>query len=153
MALAWKDEVYRYTTSHTALKAWDFDTILTVTTAAERVRVKNLFLRGTFSLDQATESNAQRSTCYVSLLLFPDTVTTPDPDDISAGASIDRQLKGGRFVLASGQNNPTLFTFKYRAINVNPGQKLVFATQVVAESDGNVSNRIELMGTFWRSSS
>ncbi len=148
--MSWQEKVVLDHVDQNTVSTWDLHTLETITTAGDLTRVKNLFLRGMYWVTHATESNEHFGVLYAAMLLFPDTVTTPDPDDIGNGLATDRQLKGGRFVIAAGQNNPTVFSFQYRAINVKPGFKLYLATQAVAEANTGITHRYEFAGNYWR---
>lgn len=137
----------------TATNVWDVDDVIeTPNTSGETVRVKGFFLNGMYSIDQSTEVNSQHGLAAVALMRFPDTVSTPDPDFVEGnGGSIDRQIFKWRTIWTSGQNNPVLFTMKFRAVNVKPGEKLIVATRILRESGASLNHRLHLAWRYWKS--
>ncbi len=134
----------------TSLGAWQIRDLETVVTSSSKFKVRNLFVRGTYNIDQTTEVNSQHGLLIFALWRFPDTVTTPDPDIVEGNSGgIDRQILAWRYVWASGQNNPVLWTFKYRAVNINPGQKLSVGVKAQRESGTSINHRVNWAMTYW----
>ncbi len=136
----------------TAPSVWDFTIIAEPLTSGETVRLKNIQLQGVYSIDQSSEVNSQFGLMAVALLRFPDTVATPDPDFLeSAGiAGLDRQIFKWRTIWATGQNNPVLWTMRFKAVNVMPGVKLLLGTRVLAESGVGINHRINTALRWWQ---
>ncbi len=149
--MSWEQKVVEYEVVHGTPDTWAVKSIVAVLTNADTLRVKNLFLRGFYSVSQPTEDNAQGGTIFFSLYLATDQIATPDPGDPTDGLGLDFSLKGGRFVLASGQNNPVLFQFRYRAINVKPGMNLYLVQQIVRETHAGLLHHVQVAGDFWQS--
>ncbi len=135
----------------TAASAWDLDTWLTPGTSGDPIRLKNINLLGSYQIDQASEVNSQFGCVAVVLMRFPDTVTTPDPDFVESGISgVDRQIFKWRYIWTGGQNNPVLWTMRFKAVNVNPGQKLVYGIRVMSESGASVNHRVQTASRWWQ---
>ncbi len=144
------EKVHTLLTVHTSTLAWDFDTLVAEVTSGDVSRVKNIMIRGVYSIDQASEVNSQHGLAAIALMRFPDTVSTPDPDiGESAGAGVDRQISHWRTVWATGQNNPVLWTMKFRAINVKPGEKLILGTRIQSESGASLNHRLHMHVRLW----
>ncbi len=126
--------------------------LVTAVTSDDKVRLKNIMLQGTYSVDQSTEANSQYGLLAVALMRFPDTVSTPDPDFLeAAGASgIDRQIFKWRTIWASGQNNPVLWSMRFKAVNVNPGQKLYLGARILVESSSSLNHRVNTALRWWQ---
>lgn len=133
--------------SHSSVDTYVYQTMISVTNSQDRVRMRNLNLRCLYWVSQATEVNTQYGSIGMVLMLYPDIVSSPVPDFTASG--IDRQIKRIANVVAAGQNNPVLFSFSYRAINVNPGQKLVLATMAKEESSTNIVHHVVYQGQYW----
>ncbi len=152
MPAAWREIGQSAITVHTATSAWSFTTMEAAVTSDEPIRVKSIFLNGVYSVDQATEVNSQFGLAGIALMKFPDTVSTPDPDFVEGNSgSIDRQIFKWRFLWAVGQNNPVLWTLKFRAINVKPGEKLLLGTRIQQESGASLNHRLSMAWRYWKS--
>lgn len=137
--------------THSAVSAWSHDEIVTAVTSADKIRVKGLQLLGSYQIDQTTEVNSQIGCVMVALMRFPDTVSTPDPGAPEGAVSgVDRQIFKWRYIWTGGQNNPVLWTLRFKAINVNPGQKLLISSQVVFESGTSINHRIQIASRWWQ---
>ncbi len=135
----------------TATKVWDNDPIVTVNTSDDMVRVKNILIQGVYSIDQASEVNSQFGLAVITLHKFPDGVGTPDPDLVESGISgVDRQIFKWRYIWTTGQNNPVLFTMRFRAINVKPGEVLRIAKRVQNESGASLNHRMNTAARWWQ---
>ncbi len=136
----------------TAVGAWTFHELSAAVTSADKVRLKNIMLTGTYSIDQASEVNSQHGLVGIALMRFPDTVSTPDPDFLESAlaSGIDRQIFKWRTVWAQGQNNPVLWSMRFKAVNVNPGQKLLLGLRVVAESGASLNHRLNTALRWWQ---
>ncbi len=136
----------------TAVGVWAFFEIAAAVTSADKVRLKNIMLQGTYSVDQSTEVNSQFGLGAVAMMRFPDTVSTPDPDFLEVGApsGIDRQIFKWRTIWATGQNNPVLWTMRFKAVNVNPGQVLLIGTRVLLESGTSLNHRFNIALRWWQ---
>lgn len=136
----------------TSVSAWDFKTIAAAVTSADKIRIKNIMIQGVYEIDQTTEVNTQYGLIGLCMMRFPDTVSTPDPDFLEASSSsgLDRQIFKWRYVWASGQNNPVLWTMKFKAINCNPGQKVILGTRVLVESGTSLNHRVHIAGRHWQ---
>lgn len=131
---------------------WTLQSIKSVATSGDRLRLKNFFVRGVYSIDQASEVNLQHGLLFIGLLRFPDTVSTPDPDAVEGGSgSVDHGFAVHRTVWAQGQNNPVLWTMRFRAINVNPGQKLFLAHRIQLESGASLNHRVFTSSSWFES--
>jgi len=135
----------------TTVLAWTFQTLVTVATSGDKTRVKNLFVKGIYWVDQTTEVNTQYGTLGLGLIRAPDTQSTPDPDWTTNLGGIDKQILKPTVVMSAGVNNPVLFTFSYRAINVSPGQKLIWALHPLEESGASINHRVVYAVQFWES--
>lgn len=134
----------------TAASVWDLDEWYSVGTSLNPYRIKNISIQGVYSIDQATEANSQYGTIIAALMRFPDTVSTPDPDIVESGVGgVDRQIFKWRFVHGHGQNNPVLWSMRFKAVNVNPGQKLLFGLRVKQESGVSLNHRIQVASRWW----
>ncbi len=137
---------------HTQTFAWDFETIATVVTSGDRLRLRNLQINGIYWVDQTTEVNTQTGTMILALMRFPDTVSSPNPDFVNGtGGGVDRQIKIWKPIFTAGQNNPVLFSMRFRAINCSPGQKIQIATRAIRESSTSINHRLEYMYRWWQS--
>ncbi len=135
----------------TAPSVWDFDEWSNPGTSGDPVRIKNINIMGIYTIDQTTEVNSQKGAIAVCLLRFPDGVSTPDPDFVESGVSgVDRQIFKWRYVWTAGQNNPVLFTMRFKAINVNPGQLLLLGTRVMNESGASLNHRVGYASRWWQ---
>ncbi len=135
----------------TSTLAWDLDVIVAAVTSADMVRVKNLQLSGSYQIDQTTEVNSQIGCVSVALMRFPDTVTTPDPDyPDGSTAGVDRQIVKWRTIWTGGQNNPVLWTMRFRAVNVKPGVKLLIGLRVSFESGASLNHRVQVASRWWQ---
>lgn len=149
---AWREIGQSEAILQTSFNAWDLKTMEAVVTSDEPVRVKGIFINGMYSIDQTTEVNSQFGLVAVALMKFPDTVTTPDPDFVEGNSgSVDRQIFKWRYIWASGQNNPVIWTMKFRAINVKPGEKLLLGMRVQRESGATINHRLNLSWRYWKS--
>jgi len=137
--------------SLTTVSAWSFITLASVTSAADKLRVKGVFIKGIYWVQQTTEVVTQYGSLGVALLRFPDTVSTPDPDWALSGAAPDSQILNPMVIHAAGQNNPVLFTFKYRALNVRPGEKMYLALRPLQESGASINHRVNLAAQWVQS--
>lgn len=136
----------------TAVDTWDLDQLVTSATSVDKFRIKNLMITGIYQIDQTTEVNAQFGIAALCLMRFPDTVSTPDPDFVEGlgVAGVDRQIFKWRFLHTAGQNNPVLFSMRFRAINVNPGQTLFLGKRVLTESGASINHRINTTTRWWQ---
>lgn len=148
--MSWKQHLVEEIVDVTVPDTWDHTTLVTTVTTESTKKFKNLFIRGIYSVDQSSEVLTQFGLMVLTIQLWPDTVTTPDPDWTKGQTGgIDRQIKSFKHVWAYGNNNPTLFTFRYRAINVKPGEKLLISAYVPDESGTSLNHRIRLGGNYW----
>ncbi len=136
----------------TATDVWDLDTLIAAATSVDKFRVKNIMITGIYQIDQASEVNAQFGIAAIALFRFPDTVSTPDPDLVEGlgVAGVDRQIFKWRFLHTAGQNNPVLFSMRFRAVNVNPGQVLILGKRILTESGASVNHRINTTTRWWQ---
>ncbi len=136
----------------TSVGTWDLFTMLTVVTSADMVRVKNIMLTGIYNVDQTTEVNTQFGHMLVALFKFPDTVSTPDPGFDTGGtmSGLDRQIFKWRTIWSAGQNNPVLWSMKFRAINVKPGETLYLGTRALVESGTSINHRMHTGLRWWQ---
>lgn len=147
--MSFEQNLVVYNANHTSLDSWSTQQLVSVTNSEDRIKTRNLSLRGMYWIDQTTEVNTQYGAVAVALLRVPDSLTSPSPDVATVG--IDRMIKKLIIVLAAGQNNPVLFSFNYRAINVGPGETLLIASSAKQESTTGVNHRVNLAGTIWQS--
>ncbi len=138
-----------FNTSHSVLDTWTTQQLVAVSSGGDRIKVRNLSLAGIFWVSQASEVNTQFGAVVVTLLRQHDSITSPTPDISSSG--VDSNIKKMKYVAAAGQNNPVLFGFFYRAINVSPGQILHLAVNARTESGTAIVYHTNLIGTMWTS--
>ncbi len=135
----------------TATTSWNLTPIETVTSSGDTIRLKAFFMKGMYWVNQATEVVTQYGSIGVCLMRFPDTVTTPDPDwafTEGTAESPDAQILSPMIVHSGGQNNPVLFTYRYRAINIRPGQKLWLGLYAFQESGPSINHQVQI-GAQW----
>jgi hypothetical protein len=135
----------------TATQAWDLTTLVAVGSSGDKTRVKGFFMKGMYWVNQASEVVTQYGTIGICLMRFPDTVSSPDPDWLFGSlqnSAPDAQILSPMLVHSGGQNNPVLFTYKYRAINVSPGQNLYLGLYVFQESGASINHQIQI-GAQW----
>ncbi len=138
--------------TQTAPSAWNLDTLVAVVTSADMTRVKNILIQGVYSIDQSTEANSQFGLAALVLMKFPDGVSTPDPDLVEGGGvtGVDRQIFKWRYIWTAGQNNPVLFTMRFRAINVKPGEKLILGKRIQQEGGVSLNHRFNTTARWWQ---
>ncbi len=135
----------------TAVSIWNLTTWLTPQTSGDPIRVKNINIMGSYQIDQTTEVNSQFGCVAIALMRFPDSVSTPDPDFVETGVSgVDRQIFKWRYIWTGGQNNPVLWTMRFKAVNVNPGQTLIMGIRVLVESGANLNHRVQIASRWWQ---
>ncbi len=147
--MSWEQKQVLFTAAHTVLDTWVNQQVQAVSPTNETHKVRNVRLRGIYWVDQGTEVNFQHGSIIVALSLLDDAITAPDLD--VDGGGVTRSIKKLMYVMSAGQNNPVLFAFDYRAINVGPGQNLWISTQAKQESSTAINHRVNLAGTFWKS--
>ncbi len=129
----------------TSTLAWNLTVIKTTLSSEDTARIKGFRLKGMYWVNQATEVVTQYGTIGICLMRFPDTVTTPDPDWAAgepAASSPDAQILSPMIIHSGGQNNPVLFSYNYRAINVRPGQKLWLGLYAFQESGSSINHQV-----------
>ncbi len=133
----------------TSPDTWNLTTLKSVASSADKTRIKGIYIKGIYWVSQATEVNTQYGSLGIALMRFPDTVATPAPEWAAAGStSPDAGVLNPMFILTAGQNNPVLFTYKYRAINIRPGEKLYLGLYVHDESGTSINHYVNL-GYQW----
>ncbi len=135
-----------HSASHTVLDTWVNTTVRSVASAEDRLKIKNLSMRGIFWVSQSSEVNTQFGAIVLALYRISEQVGTPDMD--VDGSGIDKLMKI-QYVYAAGQNNPVLFSLFYKAVNLAPGIKLMLSTQAKAESSTAIVHHVQMIGSLW----
>ncbi len=147
--MSWEHKQFIHGGTHTDLDTWVNTTLIAVGPSNDRLKMKNLTLRGSYSIDQSTESNTQFGAVVIALYRISDQVATPDVDIASTG--IERRILKMMYVITGGENNPVIFSLHYRAVNVRPGEKLMLSSQAKLESTSVINHRVNMIGSHWTS--
>lgn len=149
--MGWEHNIAKVSKVQTTTLSWDFDQVYGASTASNKVRLRNIFIRGVYWVSQTTEANTQYGTMGLGILRFPDTVSTPDPDwnPNAFGNGIDAQILNPRTILAAGENNPVLFSYSYKALNCRPGQKVLIGSYVLDESGNSINHYLNMTVSYW----
>ncbi len=147
---SWEQHPFEQENVITQLGSYKQKQLAVVTISGERKRIRNIFVRGVYWVDQATEVNTQYGTIIVGLARFPEPNATPSPG-FTEGTGVGSQLKTWTYVLTAGQNNPTIFSLRYRAINIKSEETLWLLTRAESESSTAINHRVNVAGVWWES--